>query len=61
VLMTGPRSRPRADGLVIGLMVRGGCAFFMLAGTVVERPRAGAEPSDLGTSCTLAVEGRDFA
>jgi hypothetical protein len=32
-----------------------------LAGTVVERPRAGAEPSDLGTSCTFAVEGRDFA
>jgi hypothetical protein len=58
--MTGPRSRPRADGLVIGLMAGGGCAFFILAGTAVERPRAGAEPSDLGISCTWAVEGLAF-
>jgi hypothetical protein len=59
--MTGPRSRPRADGLDMGRAVGGGCVFLVLAGTVVERPRAGADPSDLGTSCTLAVEVRDFA
>jgi hypothetical protein len=61
VLITEPRSRPRADGLVAGRVAGFGWGFLVLAGTVVERPRAGAEPSDLGTSCTLAVEGRDFA
>ena len=59
-MITGPRSRPRADGLDMGAVVGVGWAFLGLAGTVVERLRAGAEPSDLGTSCTLAVEGRDF-
>jgi uncharacterized protein (AIM24 family) len=64
VLIIGPRSRPRAEGLVVGRLIGVGWAFLVLAGTVVERPRAGAEPRDLGTSCTLAalaVEGRDFA
>jgi len=61
VLITGPRSRPRADGLDMGAVVGVGWAFLELAGTVVERPRAGAEPSDLGISWALAVEGRDFA
>ena len=61
MLITGPRSRPRADGFDMGAMIGVGWAFLGLAGTVVERPRAGAEPSDLGISCTLAVEGRDFA
>jgi hypothetical protein len=61
VLITEPRSSPRADGLVAGRVAGFGWAFLVLAGTVVERPRAGAEPSDLGTSWTLAVEGRDFA
>jgi hypothetical protein len=59
--VTGPRSRPRAEGLVIRRAFWVGCAFLVLAGTVVERPRAGADPSDLGTSWTLAVEGLAFA
>ena len=60
-MITAPRSRPRADGLDMGAVIGVDWAFLLLAGTVVERPSAGAEPSDLGTSCTLAVEGRDFA
>lgn len=61
MLVTGPGSRPRADGLDMGAVIGVGWAILGLAGTVVERLRAGAEPSDLGTSCTSAVEGRGFA
>ena len=58
---TGPRSRPRADGSVFGSVTGLGCATLVLAGTDVERPRAGAEPRDLGISCILAVGGLAFA
>jgi len=57
----GPRSRPRADGLVFESVTGLGCAILVLAGTDVERPRAGAEPRDLGISCILAVGGLAFA
>jgi hypothetical protein len=61
VLIIGPRSRPSADGLVMGRVVGLGWTFLVLSGIAVERPKAGGEPSDLGTSWTSAVVGRAFA